>query len=435
MIGGSFLPMKTSEESRASGGKSAFPRASKVIRKWCGTDPKAHAFPGAVALVSRQGKILMHEALGFMRLCPDPVPMSTDCVFDLASLTKAVATTTAVLVLIDHGEIGLDDAIEYFTPHLADHPLGKAQIKHLLTQTLGLTGWVPLFEIGARREDIPSFMRAVELRWPPGTRVQYSCPGFILLGWVIEKVSGMTLDKFAREKIFDPMEMKDTMFLPLDRPVPDRIRGRLVPTEPRSATSRGREIMEAFAQPEMAAAMCSGRHSPESCNRHNRQREWIARHIAGDIPCGVVHDENAAWLGGVAGNAGLFSTAANLLKFGEMYLNKGVYNGRPILSSAAIRIAQRNWTAGLPGDDHRGLAWQFATPGGPLGDLAPPGCFGHTGFTGTVMWIDPEHEVVAVLLTNRLQFTRSNQHILRVRRLFANAVFAEVTKISGAAGV
>ncbi len=391
--------METFEESRAS----------KVIRKWCGTDPKVHAYPGAVALVSKQGKILMHEAFGFMRLCPDPVPMSTDCIFDLASLTKAVATTTAALVLIDYGEIGLDDPIEYFAPCLADHPLGKAQIRHLLTQTLGLTGWIPLFKIGARREDIPSFMRGVELSWPPGTRVQYSCPGFILLGWVIEKVTGMALDEFTRQRIFDPLEMTDTMFLSLDRPVPDRIRERLVPTESRSATSRGREIMEAFAQLEMAAS----------------QREWNARHIAGDIPCGVVHDENAAWLDGVAGNAGLFSTAEDLLKFGEMYLNEGVYNGQPILSSSAIRIAQRNWTEGLPGDEHRGLAWQFATPGGPLGDLAPPGCFGHTGFTGTVMWIDPKDEVVVVLLTNRLQFPRSNQHILRVRRLFANTVFAE----------
>lgn len=401
--------MEISEESRVPGGECVLPKASKVIRKWCGTDPKAHAYPGAVALVSKQGKILMHEAFGFMRLGPDPVPMSTDCVFDLASLTKAVATTTAALVLIDYGEIGLDDLIEYLVPCLADHPLGKAQIRHVLTQTLGLTGWTPLFKTGARREDIPSVMRGVELSWPPGTRVQYSCPGFILLGWVIEKVTGMALDEFVRERIFAPLEMKDTMFLSLDRPVPDRIRERLVPTESRSATLRGREIMEAFAKLEMGVS----------------QREWNARHIPGDIPCGVVHDENAAWLGGVAGNAGLFSTAADLLKFGEMYLNEGVYNGRPILSSAAIRIAQRDWTEGLPGDDHRGLGWQFATPGGPLGDLAPPGCFGHTGFTGTVMWIDPEHEVVVVLLTNRLQFTRSNQHILRVRRLFANTVFAE----------
>ena len=415
-----------SKERAVPSWQPALPKASKVIRKWCGTDPEAYAYPGAVALVSRQGKVLMHEAFGFMRLCPDPVPMSTDCIFDLASLTKAVATTTAALVLIDYGEIGLDDQIEYFAPCLAGHPLGDVRIVHLLTQTLGLTGWAPLFEIGARREDIPSFMRGVELSWPPGTRVQYSCPGFILLGWVIEKVSGMRLDEFTRERIFCPLEMKDTMFLPLDEPVPPGIRERLVPTEPRTAALRGREVMEAFAQLEIGASTPYRRYGPENDRLHNLELEWKTRHIAGDIPCGVVHDENAAWLHGVAGNAGLFSTAEDLLKFGEMYLNEGAYNQKPILSSAVIRLAQRNWTEGLPGDCHRGLGWQFATPGGPLGDLAPSGCFGHTGFTGTVMWIDPKHEVVAVLLTNRLQFTRSNQHILRVRRLFANTVFAEV---------
>lgn len=420
------MTIEMSEECRASYPQSVLAKASKVIRKWCGTNPEAHAYPGAVVLVTKQGKTLMHEAFGFMRLSPDPVPMSVDSVFDLASLTKAVATTTAALVLIDQGEIGLDDPIEYFAPCLADHPLGKAQIRHLLTQTLGLTGWTPLFKIGATRDDIPSFMRAVELSWPPGTRVQYSCPGFILLGWVIEKVSGMTLDDFTREMIFEPLEMKDTMFLPLNKPVPDRIRERLVPTEPRSATLRGREIMEAFAGPEMESSVPDGRRCPESWMPRKLQRQWSARHIAGDIPCGVVHDENAAWLGGVAGNAGLFSTAQDLANFGQMYLNEGVHSGRHILSSSAIRIATQDWTAGLPGDDNRGLGWQFATPGGPLGDLMPPGCFGHTGFTGTVIWIDPKHEVVAVLLTNRLQFTRSNQHILRVRRLFINTVFAGI---------
>lgn len=428
------MTMEVSKERRTSRSQCALPKASRVIQKWCGTDPEAHAYPGAVVLVAKQGEILMHEAFGFMRLNPDPIPMSVDSVFDLASLTKAVATTTAALVLIDLGEIGLDDPLEYFAPCLADHPLGKVHIRHLLTQTLGLTGWVPLFKRGARRDDIPFFMRGVELSWPAGTRVQYSCPGFILLGWVIEKVSGMTLDDFTRELIFEPLEMGDTMFLPLDKPVPDRIRRRLVPTEPRSATLRGREIMEAFAAFKMPDSIpdarhineYSRRHGPEDCKQRNVEREWSVRHIAGDIPCGVVHDENAAWLGGVAGNAGLFSTAEDLLKFGEMYLNEGIYNGKSILSSSAIRLATQDWTRGLPGDDHRGLGWQFATPGGPLGDLAPPGCFGHTGFTGTVIWIDPKHEIVAVLLTNRLQFTRSNQHILRVRRLFINTVFAEI---------
>ena len=428
------MTMGMSEEHKSHAGQCPFPTACKVIRKWCGTDPKKHAYPGAVILVARQGKILMHEAFGSMTLSPDPIPMSVDCIFDLASLTKAVATTTSALILIDQGELGLDDPLDYFAPSLAEHPLGQVRIWHLLTQTLGLTGWVPLFKTGAMRDDIPSFIRGVEPSWPPGTKVQYSCPGFILLGWVIEKIRGMTLDEFTRERIFDPLEMKDTMFLPLDKPLPDRSKGRIVPTEPRSATLRGKEIMEAFQAWQMPDSIPDDRHSDKHDLRHSQehrwrkklQREWSARHIAGDIPCGVVHDENAAWLGGVAGNAGLFSTARDLAKFGQMYLNEGVYNGQPILSSAAVRLATQDLTASLPGDEHRGLGWQLVTPGGPLGDLAPLGCFGHTGFTGTVIWIDPKHELVAVLLTNRLQFTRLNTHILRVRRLFINAVYAEL---------
>lgn len=424
--------METSKESGASDLKSSLSKARKVMEKWCGTDPKKHAYPGAVVLVSKEGKVLMHEAFGFMRLGPDPVPMSADCVFDLASLTKVVATTSAALVLIDQGEIGLDDPLKYFAPCLNDHPLGHMKILHALTHTLGLADWMPLFKIGVQRDDIPSFMGSVKLTWPPGTRVQYSCPGFILLGWVIEKVCGMRLDEFTQKAVFEPLEMMDTMFLPLDRPIPERIQGRIVPTEPRSAALRGREIMDAFSNLADGASMTAGKpggeHLSANWTPYDLIQEWNGRHIGEDIPCGVVHDENAAWLWGVAGNAGLFSTARDLAKLGEMYLNGGMYNGKQVLSSAAIRIARQDLTGHLPGNDRRGLGWQLAVPGGPLGDLAPSGSFGHTGFTGTVMWIDPTHEVVVVLLTNRLQFTRANQHILRVRRLLANAVFAEIAK-------
>jgi CubicO group peptidase (beta-lactamase class C family) len=398
--------MMTSGEINIFTRQSNFSTAFDVIRKWCGTDPEKHAYPGAAFLVARQGEILVHKAFGYMNLNADPTPMTVDCVFDIASLTKVIATTTAILILIDQGEIGLDDSVRHFAPCLLDHPLGSARIVHLLTHTLEFEGWVPPFKVGVYRDDIPFFMRNLKLSRPPGTGVRYSCPGFILLGWIVEKVSGMRLDDFTREMIFTPLDMKDTMFLPLDKSLPDNIRARILPTEPRSAVLRGKEIMAAFA----------------GLNK----REWALRHIAGDIPCGVVHDENSAWFGGVAGNAGLFSTAMDLFKFGQMYLNGGTYKGKSILSNAAVRVAQRNWTVNLPGDDERGLGWQLAVPGGPLGDLVPQGCFGHTGFTGAVIWIYPKGELIVVFLTNRLLFTRSNKHILRVRRLLANTVFKEI---------
>ena len=390
--------------------------AQGVISKWCGTDSKVHAYPGAVILVVKKGKILVNRAFGFKSIYRDPVPMSIDCVFDLASLTKAIATTTAALILIDSGEIRLNDKVEYFASCLKGYPLGESEIKHILTQTLGFTNWVPLFRSNATRDNVPFFMRQTGFSWPPGTRIRYSCPGFILLGWIIERITGKRLDVFTKEMIFDPLEMNDTMFLPLDQPIPKGIRERLVPTESRSSTIRGNELAKAFRN--------FGQ--KDLHYQHSLKDEWDLRHIEGGIPCGVVHDENAAWLWGVAGNAGLFSTASDLGKFGEMYLNEGIYGKRRILSERIIHSAYQNWTQGLPGDECRGFSWQFATPGGSLGDFAPSGCFGHTGFTGTVIWIDPKNKVTIVLLTNRLQFTRENQHILKVRRLFANAVFKEI---------
>ena len=239
----------------------------------------------------------------------------------------------------------------------------------------------------------------------------------------------MRLDEFTQKAVFEPLEMMDTMFLPLDRPIPERIQGRIVPTEPRSAALRGREIMDAFSHLADGASMPAGKpggeHLSANWTPYDLIQEWNGRHIGEDIPCGVVHDENAAWLWGVAGNAGLFSTARDLAKLGEMYLNGGMYNGKQVLSSAAIRIAGQDYRTPSWNDGAAGLA--ACSTRRAVGTCSS-GSFGHTGFTGTVMWIDPTHEVVVVLLTNRLQFTRANQHILRVRRLLANAVFAEIAK-------
>lgn len=386
-------------------------RAVNVVRDWCGQDPRRYAYPGAVVLVVKDGQVVVKQALGTASVYPvgsefaASGEMRTDYVFDVASVTKVAVTTTAVLMLAEAGLICLNDPLAIFFPQLRGLALGDVCLWHLLTHTAGFDGSSMLFEQAEHDLDPVSAISRVALRWAPGTYVQYSCLGFILLGRVIERVAGERLDDFARENIFAPLGMSDTSFLPLDRPVPARFRGRIVPTEPRSSTDRGRGLSAAFER----RRLCLD--------------EWASRHMEGDIPCGVVHDENAAWLGGVAGNAGLFSTAEDLVKLGQMYLYEGTLDGTRVLSPASVRTATRNWTALCCGET-RGLGWQLPSRDSPFGDLAPEGCFGHTGFTGTGLWVDAKHRMVAVLLTNRLQFTRSNELILRVRRLFLNSLFA-----------
>ena len=393
----------------------------QVIARWTGDDPSVHAYPGAVALVQVKGKVLMEKAFGkaWTGDAKDPWvasgDMRTDCVFELASLSKIISTTTAALILLDRGEITLDDPVQYFFPETAGTPLGSVCIWHILTHTSGLPQQPDLFASAYRSNsgngeyepvDVISKIRPL---WEPGVHVQYSCAGYIVLGRIIEKVSGMRLDEFARRNIFEPMGVKSTGYMPLDQARPDWARGRIVPSETRSTNPRS----TAFAHTFRARGLWLD--------------EWEARHINGDVVCGLIYDDEAGWLGGVAGNTGVFSTASDVAKFGQMWLDEGAGpDGKQIISPAAVRTATRCWTAHCTGNDLRGLGWQFPSREKSLGDFAPEGTFGHAGFTGTGFWIAPSLGLVSVLLTNRLQFARENLRVLRVRKMFNNAVYAEV---------
>lgn len=386
--------------------------------EWAGQDPERSAYPGAVAMVIQNGKVLLRHATGHV-WAHGAEPMSVSHVFDVASVTKVVSTAAAALTLIERGKMCLEDTLGVFFPSLVGSSLGQVRISHLMTHTAGF-GEVPtMFEIGASGEDPIDILSRVALAWQPGTHVQYSCKGYILLGRVIEAASGMGLADYARRYVFEPLGMEDTCYLPVGAAIPQRMRDAgIVPSEARSATPRGVALRKEWAQ------------------RGEWLDVWGERHVgpagsaaAGDIACGFVHDENAAWLGGVSGNAGVFSTADDLAKFGQMWLNRGVAaDGRRVLSSAMVDLATRNYTAGLPGDDNRGLGWQLPTPDMSFGDLAPADTIGATGFTGTGLWVVPAYGAVVVLLSNRLQFTRRNEHIGRVRRLFMNAVLAALAQ-------
>ncbi|MBP2017505.1 CubicO group peptidase (beta-lactamase class C family) [Symbiobacterium terraclitae] len=338
----------------------------------------AGQLPGAVAVIARDGAVAAHRALGWAAVHPARRPMAPDTLFDLASLTKVMATLPAVLLLIDRGEIRLDDPLHLFFPEYRGEGREEIRIRHLLTHTAGFPPGSPVLRepAGSRAERIAR-LASVPLQAPPGSRIIYSDLGFILLGELVAKVSGQPLDRFVREQVHRPLGLVHAGYLPSG----DRARS--------------------------AAA--------------TEYRERLGRH-----QCGEVHDENATALGGVAGHAGLFATAPEVAAYGQMWLE----GGAGVLSPAAVAAATRDQTPHLPGQEHRGLGWIVAredSAGLSCGDLFSPGSFGHTGFTGTSLWIDPHRRLVVALLTNRVHFGRTD-HILRLRPRFHNAVAAAVIR-------
>jgi CubicO group peptidase (beta-lactamase class C family) len=318
---------------------------------------RARQLPGAVVLVGREDTVAYVKAYGNRALVPAPEPMTTDTVFDLASLTKVVATTTSVMILIEEGRLRLADPVAAFVPGFERYGKGGITIRHLLTHTSGLRPDIDLSDPWSGYET--AIARAVEEvpTSPPGERFVYSDINFFLLGEVVARVSGQGLARFSRERIFEPLGMRDTGFNPAASLLP-----RIAPTE-----------------------ACAG----PDCR-------------AGEMLRGVVHDPTARRMGGVAGHAGLFGTAGDLSRFCRMLLHGGQLGTTRILSP--LGVAKMTSPATPPGArDTRAFGWdldsRFASNSG---DLLPVGSFGHTGFTGTSLWIDPLTGVYVVFLSNRL---------------------------------
>ncbi len=306
--------------------------------------------PGAVLLVSHQGRVIHRKAYGNRALSPQKEPMSVDTIFDAASITKVVATSASIMKLFEQGKIRLSDRVTEYLPAFQG---GKSDItvRHLLTHFSGLRPDLDLepswsgYELGIRKALIDKPVAQ------PGERFIYSDINFILLGEIVHKLSGKPLDQYARETIFEPLGMKETQFRPLSS-----LRSRIAPTE---------------------------------------QYKGMSAPLRG-----IVHDETTRFMGGVAGHAGLFTTAADLLRFAEMILNRGQGNGARLFSPLTITKFTEPQT---PPDQTilRGLGFdvdsQFSSN---RGELFPLGSVGHTGFTGTSMWIDPATKTAVILLAN-----------------------------------
>lgn len=309
----------------------------------------AGEMPGCVILVSRHGKTAFLKAFGHKRLEPTPEPMLTDTVFDLASLTKPIATATSIMVLVDRGLVRLEDPVAMHLPEFGNRGKEKITVFHLLTHQGGLIADNSLKDYDEGPEE--AFKKIFELKTSaePGSRFIYSDVGFLVLGQLVQRLAGKTLDEFTRGAIFEPLGMRETGFLP-----GEPLRRRAAPTE-------------------------------------KRGEAWIE---------GEVHDPRAFALGGIAGHAGLFSTAEDLAVFAQMMLERGQYGQARVLGAQAVQTI----TAGYPiPGGLRGLGWDVRSGySSNRGSALSPRAFGHGGFTGTAMWIDPQLDLAVVFLSNRL---------------------------------
>jgi uncharacterized protein YbbC (DUF1343 family)/CubicO group peptidase (beta-lactamase class C family) len=317
--------------------------------------------PGAVVIVGRGDSIVFRKAYGNRAVAPTVEPMTIDTVFDMASLTKVVATTSAVMMLVEEGKIRLSDPVAQFIPTFAKYGKGGVTVRHLLTHMSGLRPDVDLGDPWVGYDAAIALAGEEVLSTPPGRRFVYSDIGFFLLADIVAKVSGQPFDQFVKSRLFEPLGMKDTTFLPAAS-----LRGRIAPTE----------VCTPYGWP------CAG---PDAAMLR-----------------GTVHDPTARRMGGVAGHAGLFSTADDTARFARMLLRGGELDGVRVMSPLTVA---RMTSPSTPADESnvRGLGWDMDSSfSSNRGELLPVGSFGHTGFTGTSIWVDPATQVFVVFMSNRV---------------------------------
>ncbi|GAA0469677.1 serine hydrolase [Alkalibacillus silvisoli] len=333
--------------------------------------------PGAVTFVARKGHIVQHEAYGYSYQYEDdqltetdqPIPTETDTIYDLASLSK-LFTTTAAMTLYDKGYFDLDDPVAKYIPEFSVNEKDEVTIRQLMTHTSGFPAWIPLHSQGENREERMQIVYEHELTSEPGTSYTYSDLNMITLGGLIERLTGERLDEYVERAITKPLKLNDTMYNP-----PEHLKPRIAATEYQPLVDRG-------------------------------------------LVWGEVHDENAWGLDGVAGHAGLFSTAEDLGKFAHMFLNGGRYGGKQIVQEETVDLMLDSQ---IPELTDQGLGFEFER-GSFMGALSDETTFGHTGFTGTSLVVNQENDTIAILLTNRVHPTRETPSTHVARRAFAQQV-------------
>lgn len=327
------------------------------------------AFPGGVVAIGKDGALAHLRPFGHLSYDPGAPEVTRGTIYDLSSLTKVVVTTTMAMVLVDEGKLDVASPVSTFLPDFCGGAKERTTLFHLLTHSSGMEAWAPLYRDFGNRQEFRARVVSMDLAYEPGSRSVYSDLGFFLLGEILEGLAGESLDSFAARRILTPLGLADTGF----RPEP-ALRPRIAPTE-----------------------LCP----------------WRGRVVHGEV-----HDENAFALGGVAAHSGLFGTATDLAVFAQMLLDGGAYGDVRLVSPEVIGNFTRR--AGVPGST-RALGWD--TPGdNSAGRLLSTNSFGHVGFTGTSLWLDPERQLFVILLTNRVHPSRENTLHRKVRPALADLV-------------
>lgn len=337
-------------------------------------------FPGAAFAVGTSKGLYRSGFLGNRSLEPEVLPLSEDTLFDLASLTKVVATTTLFMLFQEKGMLSTLKPVSEYVKGFSAGDKQSVTLRNLLTHTSGLPAHVRLDLLCGTREEAIAFLKEMPLEYAPGKKVVYSCLGFILLGHMLEITGGDRLDRLCQKYIFEPLGMNNTGF---------------------------------------------------NLNSQNAAATEYEEND-GKMLMGCVHDENARLLGGIAGNAGLFSTLEDMVIFTSMLVNNGAHEGRQFLSGTSVAAMTGNYTGHL--NEDRGFGWSLKghrlhdidVKTTAAGDLLSPAAFGHTGFTGTSLFIDPELDLYGILLTNSVHPSRSKSSIQKFRPLFYNTIAASI---------
>ncbi len=339
-------------------------------------------YPGAVVVIGRRDTVLHARGYGhYTWSTSSPVPSPDSTLWDLASLTKVVATTSAIMRLVEQDRVLLDRPLASYLPRFAGPGKERVTVRMLLDHTSGLPSYVEFFRLAPTRDSAVALLYREPLRYQPGTAVVYSDLNFLLLGLLVEQVTGEPLDRYTAREIFAPARMMETRFRP-----PAALAPRIAPT---------------------------GR--------------WRGRPVAG-----TVNDQNAARFGGVAGHAGLFATASDLARYARLWLNEGRLDGRQIFAAETIRA----FLDPVAGSGSRLLGWDRPAPNlrgdTPFGRLVSDVAYGHTGWTGTELWVDPARDLFLVFLTNRSYGPKVGRSISRLRSVRGQLADAVVRAVPGA---
>ncbi|NWG12813.1 MAG: serine hydrolase [Acidobacteria bacterium] len=350
--------------------KDAFRETERLLASFV----ESKAFTGAVLMVGYRGAVVLDAAVGTLDYAQNSARASGDTIYDLASVTKAVATTPAAMMLAESGRLILQAPVQDYLPEFQGPDKEKVLVRHFLTHSSGLPSHAKIYLEARSYHDILARVCATRLEYPPGSRAQYSDFGMILLGEIIQRAAGRPLDQFVKEGLLAPLGMNSTGYRPRRSLLP-----RIAPTE------------------------------------NDPWRRWVVR--------GEVHDENAFVMGGVAGHAGLFSTAYDLAVFAQMMLNGGIYDHHRYFSRSTVT----HFTSGEIGN--RALGWGKPSDADWTAKTFSPEAYGHTGFTGTSIWIDPASQMFMILLTNRVHSSRTPDRMPEVRQAVSEAVVRALSPV------